>query len=337
MSIEQIIHAFVQLNDKIIQLDETEKQYLQTRAKVANPWFTPENVQLAWQGIQTFLNEKELENWLNQYGDLPQNPRQIGVVMAGNIPMVGFHDLLCVLASGHYLMAKFSSQDTVLMQQIVNWLVEIEPAFASRIQIVDKINTAEAYIATGSDNSARYFEYYFAKKPHIIRRNRNSCAVLDGNESTEDLKNLGKDIFRYFGLGCRSVSKLYVPKAYDFKDFLQAIDSWQDIFHHHKYANNYEYNRAIYLVNQISHFDNGFLVLKPDMALTSPIGVLHYETYQDEPELVLKLDQWNDKIQVIATNHTNLPNSIPFGQTQHPRLQDYADGVDTMAFLKSLE
>jgi hypothetical protein len=337
MSNEQIIQALVQLNDKIKLLDEDRRMYLLGRAKVENPWFTPENVQLAWQGIQSFLDENKLRDWLNQYPQSSQTPRQIGVVMAGNIPMVGFHDLLCVLAGGHNLMAKFSSQDSILMQQMVNWLIEIEPAMATKIQVVDKINAAEAYIATGSDNSARYFEYYFAKKPHIIRRNRNSCAVLSGNESAEDLSNLGKDIFRYFGLGCRSVSKLYVPKNYDFQAFTQAIEGWKEIINHHKYANNYEYNRAIYLVNQIIYYDNGFLLFKPDKALASPIGVLHYETYYDEAELNLKLVEWTDKIQVIATNLTNLPNAVPFGQTQHPGLNDYADGVDTMAFLKGLD
>jgi hypothetical protein len=336
MSIEQIILAFVQLNQKINQINSEELSHLLTRAKVENAWFTPENTQLALQGIQQFLNQENLQTWLKNYQVPVSQPRKIGVVMAGNIPMVGFHDALCVLASGHILLAKLSSQDSVLMKQLLEWLVEIEPQFAPQIQIVDKINAAEAYIATGSDNSARYFAYYFAQKPHIIRQNRNSCAILTGKEAETDLQNLGNDIFSYFGLGCRNVSKLYVPLDYDFKAFFEANEFRKEIIYHHKYANNFEYNRTILAMNQVMHFDNGFVLLKNDEKLASPIAVLYYQFYENEQDLKNQIELNRAKIQVIVSQNAWFPQSLPFGTTQIPQLSDYADGVDTMAFLTSL-
>ncbi|MCU0444225.1 MAG: acyl-CoA reductase [Microscillaceae bacterium] len=336
MNIEQIILAFVQLNQKINQIDSENLENLLIRAKVENPWFTPENSRLALQGIQRFLSRENFQNWLKNYVVPTPSPRKIGVVMAGNIPLVGFHDALCVLASGHTLLAKLSSQDTVLMKQVLEWLIEIEPQFASRIQFVDKINAADAYIATGSDNSARYFAYYFAKKPHIIRQNRNSCAILTSEESEQDLQALGKDIFQYFGLGCRSVAKLYVPLNYDFRAFFEANEAWHEIVYHHKYGNNYEYNRAVLTMNQTMHYDNGFLLLKNDEKLASPIAVLHYQIYESNADLEQLIATQQTKIQVIASRKAWFPQSIALGSTQMPSLSDYADGVDTMDFLTKL-
>jgi hypothetical protein len=301
MSIEQIILAFVQLSQKIKQISSDELAHLQSRAQVENPWFTPANVQLAFQGIQEFLDPQSLQNWLKNYQVPVNQPRKIGLVLAGNIPMVGFHDVLCVLASGHQLLAKLSSQDSVLMSQLLEWLLEIEPRFAPKIQIVDKINAAEAYIATGSNNSARYFAYYFAQKPHIIRQNRNSCAILSGNETEADLQNLGKDIFSYFGLGCRNVSKLYVPLNYDFRTFFEANEFRKEIIYHHKYANNFEYNRAVLAMNQVMYYDNGFVLLKNDEKLASPIAVLYYQIYENEADLKNQIEQNRAKIQVIMS------------------------------------
>jgi hypothetical protein len=243
--------------------------------------------------------------------------------MAGNIPLVGFHDLLCVLISGHRLSAKLSSQDSVLMRYVVEKLVAIEPRFKDYISFVERMNDADAVIATGSDNTARYFEYYFRNIPHIIRKNRSSCAILRGTETNEQLIALGKDVFSYFGLGCRNVSKLFVPKDYDFKRLLDLWQPYHDVFNHHKYVNNYDYNKSILLVNRTPHLDNGFVLITENKALVSPISVVYYEVGEPDPS--------SDKIQcVVSAEH------VPFGKTQEPELTDYADRVDTLKFLTAL-
>jgi hypothetical protein len=179
-------------------------------------------------------------------------------------------------------------------------------------------------IATGSDNTARYFEYYFRTKPHIIRKNRSSIAVLTGNETDDQLIALGKDVFSYFGLGCRNVSKLVVPEGYDFTRPLRLWEVYHDVSNHHKYVNNYDYNKSILLINGTHHFDNGFALLTPNEALVSPISVLYYAT---------SADLASDKIQCIVGSGANY---IPFGTTQEPTLTDYADNVDTLKFLTGL-
>ena len=257
--------------------------------------------------------------------------------MAGNIPAVGFQDALSVLVSGHILLAKPSSDDYVLIYAILNKLIDLEPAFEDYIRFVERLNDADAFIATGSDNTARYFHYYFAKKPHIIRKNRTSVAVLTGEETNEELRALGRDALQYFGLGCRNVSKLYVPEKYDFTRFYEAIQDMDKIYlHHHKYFNNYDYNKSILLVNRVPHFDNGFLLLTESEVLVSAISVLHYETYRSLEEVKEKLAIASEKIQcVVGNSNSGLPEMVYFGETQKPGLLDYADSVDTMAFLAS--
>ncbi len=302
-----------------------------------NNWFTPENNLRSLKAIaHEFLNEEKLMQWANQYAPNKESYK-IGVVMAGNIPAVGFHDALSVLVSGHRLLAKLSSDDQVLMSFLLNQLIEIEPEWQSYIQIVDRINEADAYIATGSDNTARYFEYYFAKKPHIIRKNRTSVGIIDGNETKEQLTLLGNDVLQYFGLGCRNVSKIYVPIGYEFSPFYEAIEPMFDTYrNHHKYFNNYEYNKSVYLINQEPHFDNGYLMLRKSEALVSPISVLFYENYEDKAELAQKISSNQDKIQCVTSNQGWFEGSIAFGQAQSPTLYDYADGIDTMEFLSKI-
>jgi hypothetical protein len=256
--------------------------------------------------------------------------------MAGNIPLVGFHDFLSVLISGHFLLAKLSSDDDVLMRKLANMLVAIEPAFANNFEFVDLLKEADAIIATGSDNTARYFEYYFSKRPHIIRKNRTSVGILTGHEETEDLRNLGEDIFRYYGLGCRNVSKVFVPEGYTFDKLFEANEHRQNILEHHKYHNNYDYNKSILLVNREPHFDNGFLLITPSQQLVSPISVLFYETFSSLHDLRAKLTAVKDKLQCVVSAHGWLEGSIPFGQAQCPMVWDYADGVDTLNFLQKL-
>ncbi len=319
-------------------LSESSLTDIVYRANAKNNWFTANNVSDSLRAIATeFLDETKLLIWLNGY-DLSQTAsKKVGVVMAGNIPAVGFHDALCVLAAGHQLMAKLSTDDTVLMSFLLQKLIEIEPEWANSIQVVERLNDAEAVIATGSDNTARYFDYYFAKKPHIIRRNRTSVGILNGQETNDELVKLGNDVLQYFGLGCRNVSKIYVPVGYNFSVFYESIESLSGIYcNHHKYFNNYEYNRSVLLVNREAHLDNGFLMLQPSESLVSPISVLFYEEYKNESDLTQVIESHTAKIQCIVSQNGWFANSLPFGQAQSPSLTDYADGVDTMAFLASL-
>ena len=307
--------------------------------KQDNQWFTNESVRKSIAAWAELLNEKNLRSWLDNYSNIENNnPKTVAIIMAGNIPLVGFHDLLCVLVSGNKALVKPSSDDKILVNLVLATLIEINPTLQHKIEIVDgAIKNIDAIIATGSNNSARYFDYYFGKYPHIIRKNRNSIAILNGAETESDLKNLGKDIFTYYGLGCRNVSKLFVPVDYNFNSFFEAIFEFGDVINHNKYGNNYEYNRAVYLMNSVPLLDNNFLLLKQDESLSSPIGVLFYEFYSGLEELKNKLKENSEKIQCVVCNkNINFTNSINFGESQQPGLIDYADGVDVMKFLSKL-
>lgn len=329
------------LRDPARQGDREEAAY---RANSKNNWFIPANVHRALDAIANqMLTADALTSWMSHYPAEPVTPRWVGVVMAGNIPAVGFQDMLCVLISGHKLLAKLSSLDEYLMRFLIHTLTEVEPAFAERISVVERLNDADAFIATGSDNTARYFTYYFAKKPNIIRHNRSSVAVLTGDETTDQLALLGDDILIYFGLGCRNVSTLFVPDDYDghpfdFTPFLRTLEPRASEFlSQHKYSNNYDYNRSIYLVNRVEHLDNGFLMVTEQPGLVSPISVVYFQTYQNLDHLKTLLAGYADKIQVVASANGWYAGSVPFGRTQYPGLMDYADGIDTMAFLGTLD
>ena len=303
-----------------------------------NAWFTPANVMKAVTSIGNSLNTADLETWLNKY-DLSNRPnKKVGLILAGNIPMVGFHDVLCVLATGNHALIKASSQDSRLIKYVLNLLVKLDNSFANQFSFVERLENFDAVIATGSNNTSRYFEYYFGKVPNIIRKNRNSIAVLSGNETDEQLFELGHDIFDYFGLGCRNVSKILVPDGYNFNFFFESIQGYEDIINHHKYNNNYDYNKSIYLVNRDDHFDNGFLLLKKDERLTSPLAVLYYANYTDEQSVEDLINTESEKIQcVVSTMPLQVSNQlVSFGQSQQPKLWDYADGIDTMDFLSKL-
>lgn len=304
-----------------------------------NGWFVEENVRKAVAGIVHMLDKSNLEKWLARYTFTEHiNPKRVGVIMAGNIPLVGFHDFLCVLISGNTCVAKLSSQDNRLLKAVAAKLVAIEPRFKDRIIFEDgKLENIDAAIATGSNNTSRYFEYYFGKYPNIIRKNRNSVAVLTGDETMEELALLGDDIFLYFGLGCRNISKLYVPEGYNFDNFFNAIESRKKIVFHSKYANNYDYNKAILLVGKQLHFDNGFLLLKEDEALSTPVSLVNYSFYKDMAAVKAELEARKNEIQcVVSANPSEFDSGVYFGESQQPELWDYADGVDTLAFLLSL-
>jgi hypothetical protein len=345
------IATFIALGDHLRDSrNQPERDEIAWRAHSQNTWFSPEMVQKALNAIANqMLTTDALTAWTAQYAAQPANGlHRIGVVMAGNIPAVGFHDMLSVLMSGHALMAKLSSLDTVLIQYLIKTIIELNPDFADRIQIVDRLNEADAYIATGSDNSARYFHYYFGKKPNLIRKNRSSVALLTGSETTADYEALGHDLLDYFGLGCRNVSTLLVPNQPDGTPFdpiplLDTLEPMGAIYRNqHKFVNNYDYNKAIYLVNAVPHLDNGFLLLTPapDDALVSPISVVYLRSYSSVDATTAWLTAHSDKIQVVSTPDGTLPgyggSVVRFGQTQQPALTDYADGVDTMAFLSHL-
>ncbi|WP_394757841.1 acyl-CoA reductase [Flavobacterium sp.] len=301
-----------------------------------NGWYTEENVYFSVNSWAEALTEENLEKWLSNYTFSEIKPRTIGLILAGNIPLVGFHDFLSVLISGHKVLIKTSSNDQHLLPFLAKYLIAVEPEFKNYITFVEgKLENFDAVIATGSDNTARYFEYYFKDKPSIIRKNRNSVAVLDGSESKEQMIALGEDIFRYFGLGCRNVSKLFIPKNYNFDLFFNGVFPYQDVIKYEKYANNYDYNKAVFLMSNFNLLDNEFLIIKEDSSYSSPISSVFYEFYDDINDIKNRLETDKDKIQCIVSNNL-VENSIAFGATQKPNLWDYADNVDTINFLIKL-
>jgi hypothetical protein len=310
-----------------------------TKASQTNPWFKPEFVTEALFGIQMMLQPDKLKQWVNDnlVPERPEKSKIIGLVMAGNIPAVGFHDLLCVLISGHHALVKLSSTDDILIPALVSELCRIEPGFSGMVTFTDRqLKDFDAVIATGSDNTARYFEYYFSAYPHIIRKNRTSIAIINGTETDEELCRLSDDIFLYFGLGCRSVSKVFLPEKYDPRKLLPAFEKYADLKNHSKYFNNYEYNKAIMLINREEHYDNGFLLLKPSPNLASAVSVLHYEHYHSYTDLIQRISEDSDKIQVIVSASEFVLESVPFGRSQYPLVDDYADKVNTLGFLSRL-
>ena len=333
MTSEERIKPFVKLNEHLSNLHNDEFQSLALRVRNQNPWFTEDNVRSALEGITTVLNEKSLREWVKNYS-FRNSVKTVALILAGNIPMVGFHDLLCVLIAGHSAQLKLSSKDTVLMQVIIDKLIELDPGMKPRINVVERLKDFDAVIATGSDNSSRYFEYYFGKYPHIIRKNRTSVAVLNGDESHDELKALGMDVFTYFGLGCRNVSKLFVPAGYSFNELFENWEEYKDIIHHHKYNNNYDYQKSLLLINRVPFLDNGFVMLQENERFVSPISVIYYEYYANQAELRQKLDSAADKIQVVVGNVDVA--TVRLGNSQNPEVCDYADNVDTMSFLASL-
>ncbi len=302
------------------------------KAKQHNGWFDETNVRHAFGSLGEMLREDKLIQWLSNYSISSTKSKTVAVIMAGNIPLVGFHDFLCVLMAGHKIQIKLSSEDNLLLPAIIDIIKQLSPDFESYIQIVNKLENFDAVIATGSNNSAMYFESYFSKYPHIIRKNRTSISILNGNETEEQLKGLAKDIFQFYGLGCRNVTKVYIPENYDLDTLFGALYHWKHVTENNKYANNYDYNKAVYLMNREELIENGFLLLKEETAIHSPLAVLFYERYKDEDNLRASLENKKEEIQCIVSL-----KDVPFGKAQHPALHDYADGIDTMEFLTTLK
>lgn len=314
----------------------TEEEYTSLQQLIGkehqyNPWFKETSVRFALGSLAKMLDEQTLQEWSGRYA-YAAHPKRVAIIMAGNIPLVGFHDFMCVLLAGHTAVCKLSSDDPRMLPAFVQVLTKWEPAIAERIELaVGPIKQLDAVIATGSDNSVGYFQEYFGKYPHVFRKNRTSVAVLDGTETSEELQQLGEDLFRFFGLGCRNVSKIFLPDTFDINRLFEAIVSHGEIVNHHKYANNYDYNRTVYLMNSIPFLDNNFALLKEDEGLFSPLSVFFTQRYSTKQEVTTFLEKHSEAIQAVVGH-----DYLPFGTAQQPAIDDYADGVDTMAWLASL-
>ena len=330
MNLQKRIQIFNRLQS-YLRSNEEAWQEIKQRTTVHNGWFTPEFIDLAVTNIcDQFLPTEKLAAWAAHY-HLDDNigGKNIGIVMAGNIPLVGFHDFLCVFICGHRQTIRFSSKDDVLLRFIIKKLYSMNIDIQNRISIAEMLKGCDAYIATGSNNSSRYFEQFFGKYPHIIRSNKTSVAVITGTESAAELEKLSDDIHLYFGLGCRNVTKLFVPKDYDFIPLLRAFDKYSYFADQQKYKNNYDYQLSILLLNKMYYMTNGTTLLVENKDPFSPISVVNYEYY--EPGDIGKLNTADPNIQCVVGNH-----ATAFGKAQDPGLFDYADGVDTMQFLLSL-
>ena len=349
MDLQQRINAFIKLGEFIGQfstvgfkINENSSannlffEGFKHQIKLAhehNGWFTQENIAFSLMGWSQSLQSNNIKDWLAAYKFGKVTPKNVAIIMAGNIPLVGFHDFISVLISGHNVIVKQSSNDKHLLRYLAKYLEYVEPNFKGAITFTEeKLTNFDAVIATGSDNTSRYFEHYFKGKPSIIRKNRNSVAILTGRESDEELTALSEDIFRYYGLGCRNVSKLFVPTGYNFDAFFNGLYEWHPIINQHKYANNYDYNKAVYLMSEFDLLENGFLMIKEDASYGSPIATLFYEYYNDLETLKNHLKDNSGNIQCVVSKGVT-DGSVGFGQTQHPQLWDYADNVDTIAFL----
>jgi len=317
-------------------IEKTELDQLILMAGNENSWFTPDSIRSAFKAWGEVLSTEKIERWTTGHTLSPIAIRRIGLILAGNIPLVGLHDLLTVLVSGNEAHIKYSSQDRALMSAVVKQFGLIDPAISDRIKVIERLNDVDAIIATGSDNSARYFKHYFSKYPHIIRQNRVSVGIINGNETEEELAKIGQDAFQYFGLGCRNISKVFVPKDFDLTRLIESLEAYGPILDHHKYRNNYDYNKSIYLVNGEDHLDSGFFLMRESEELVSPISVIYYETYDSEAALSLKLSTNREKIQCVVSVDAWYEGSLAFGTAQTPELWDYADGVDTLEFLENL-
>lgn len=330
MKLQKRIEILLQLKEYLIA-DKDEWKSIKNTAFAHNGWFTPEFIDLSVKNIaEQFLQENKLTEWINHYS-LDDNivPKNAGIVMAGNIPLVGFHDFLSVFVSGHIQTIKLSAKDDVLLKHLVKIMCKLEPMVQDYVSFAPMLKGCDAYIATGSNNSARYFDYYFSKYPSIIRKNRTSVAILKGDELNDQLEKLSDDIHTFFGLGCRNVTKIFVPRQYDFVPLLESFHQYKYFADHHKYKNNYDYNLSIQIMNNRFYMTNGSTLLVESESNFSPISQLNYSFY-DEIESITNTFKENKEIQCIAGS------DMPFGKAQYPGLTDYADGVDTMEFLLTL-
>lgn len=338
MNHAQLCSSLARLGNAFMEADNGNLALAKRRASAENHWFDEKSVDFALSAWKELLTEQNLQEWVQKGGlsAFVPEPKNIGIVMAGNVPLVGLHDLLCVLLSGHRARIKLSSDDSALMTFVIQELSRYSPWLEERLILVERLTDIDAIIATGSNNTSRYFEYYFRNIPHLLRKNRNSLAILTGSETEEDLFEIGKDVFTYYGLGCRNITQLLLPEGSSPTPFYDAIADHFEVLNHNKYANNYTYHRALFLLNQQKHLDNNFLLLKEDPTLYSPVGCLNYSYYKDEKDLEAYVRDHEEHIQVIVSKGSYSFHSVMPGQSQKPALDDYADGVNTLQFCVNL-
>ncbi|MDR2234884.1 MAG: acyl-CoA reductase [Chryseobacterium sp.] len=332
IKLSDYIKAFLATGQGNENESDAEFELLLKKSEIENPWFTADNQNFALKEWTELLTEKNINEWLSSYS-VSKTPKRVGLILAGNIPLVGFHDVVSVILSGHIPVIKLSSKD----QYMIPFLLRKWNEFSERnvlFELAEKLENFDAVIATGSNNTARYLEYYFKDHPSIIRKNRTSVAVLKGDETDEELQLLAEDIFRYFGLGCRNVTRIFIPQDFVIDRLFENFLNFKDIIHHHKYANNYDYNRAVYLLNQEQFWDNNFVMLKEDEKLFSPLSVINFSRYTSLDDVKNFIAENEESIQcIVAKNDLGL-DSVSFGEAQHPALDTYADNVDTMKFLE---
>ena len=337
MTLNDRISSLSEWGDRLQNIPGNEINSLFLKAKNKNGWFTGESCGYSLNEIRKWLTRDALEQWIMSYDFKEVSaPRQVGLVMAGNIPLVGFHDFLSVLITGHKAKIKLSSQDDELLLYLTRLLLDVDSEWELYFDFVDRLKEIDAVIATGSDNSSRYFEYYFKTIPRIIRKNRTSVGIIIGEESEDEFINLAQDVFTYYGMGCRNVSKIFIPENFDLKSLCKPFQNYQEVIHHNKYANNYDYQRAVRLVSGKSFHDMGFLIAEESQELVSPISVLYYEHYANQDELTQTILKHKEKIQCVVSATGWFKGSIPFGRAQQPALNNYADGIDTIRFLTTL-
>ena len=349
MNLVERIDTFVQLGKFLSGLSEETPTFMGqeleklkrkiVESEIRNNWFTEDSINNSLLSLSNQLSSDNFDAWLTPYNlsDLGED-KKVLLVMAGNIPLVGFHDFLSVLISGNKAVVKLSSNDSVLLPYLWEVLCEINPNFSDRLEYIENLKEKkfDAVIATGSDNSSRYFEYYFKNIRRIIRKNRRSVAIVNGKETQQELKGLAEDVFLYFGLGCRNVSKIFVPRGYNLDKLFEVFFPFKDIVNHKKYGNNYDYNKAIFLMGSNELVENGFLLLKEDTSLQSPVSMLFYEFYEDLEKVRDYIDENADLLQCVVCKEDVVKKNTHFGETQKPQLWDYADNVDTIEFLTSI-
>ncbi len=339
MTISQRITSLVSLGKQLNDLTSSEISGIFETAEADNPWFTKDNIKKSVIAIRDhYLTQEALDFLVSRY-KIDDNivSKKVGLILAGNIPLVGFHDILCCFLMGHISLIKYSDKDKVLIPFLLNQLANINSETKAYFVTADKLSGYDAAIATGSNNTATHFRYYFSHVPHIIRQNRNSIAVLSGNETNEQMLALGEDIFSYFGLGCRNVSKVFVPVGYDVGKLFEVFEAYKDIILHNKYKNNYDYNVALYLLNKEKFLHNDMLILKESAQIISRIGSLHYQYYDSLDNLSEWIANHTSEIQcIVSSMHIPGVETVDFGQAQCPAIDTYADGTDTIQFLLSI-
>jgi hypothetical protein len=331
MNKKERTEALAWLGECLFELEGLESAI--HNAGLANPFFTEEFCRLSLAAIRAWLKPDLLSEWMAGVPASTGSPKTAGLIMAGNLPLVGWHDLMCIFATGNRCRYKPSSQDSILPDFLVDSIIREFPAAAALLEKSDQMKGVDAIIATGSNASAVHFHYYFRHIPRLIRGSRSSLGFIYGFESSDELSLLCDDVMQYFGMGCRSITKLLVPEGYEFGPFFEALEKYRYLTGHHRFQNNAIYHKAIFLMNGDPFLENDILILRENPVLFSPPGVLHYQFYKNLEEAHEIVRSHRQDLQCMVSHQAQFPGSIPFGTAQKPGLSDYADGADTLKFL----